>query len=296
MKIACIGAVTLDEIMKGGETYVRAGGTSFFSALALLALGDEVTVFSSYGSDWNTPDIALNSLGINTVRLGDITTKFAIVYDGERRRLYLREPSRRLYIDELSVKGFDGALIGPVAQEIDPNLIQRIKELNIPIAVGIQGFIRAFTKNGLVKNLKTDLSFLNGSFLISGSRREFSVALGGLNQINLIQAKYKIVSRGKNGASLYYGPNKFFAKAEGISVDPTGAGDILLAAAFNYLMKNKSPEEALSLSTALATASTKQSGFQKLEEMKRALASLSVSRRRRGPSGCKIYRLFRLDS
>ncbi|MGC8631100.1 MAG: PfkB family carbohydrate kinase [Thermoprotei archaeon] len=296
MKIACIGAVTLDEIMKAGHTYIRAGGTSFFSALALLALGDKVTVFSSYGSDWNAPETALNSLGINTMRLGDTTTKFAITYNGERRRLYLREPSRRLYIDESSIKGYDGALIGPVAQEIDPHLLQRIKGLNIPIAVGIQGFIRAFAKNGLVKNRKADLSFLNGTFLISGSRREFSVALGGLNQIDAIQAKYKIVSRGKNGASLYYGSNRFFAKAEGISVDPTGAGDILLASAFHYLMKNKSPDETLSLSTALATASTRQSGFQKLEEMKRALASLSVSQRRRGPSGRKTYQLFRLGS
>lgn len=273
--------MTVDTIVGQGNQAVSAGGTSFFAALALASMGDSVTVFTSYPQDWRPYVEVLNSLGIDVVKVGDEIAQFRIVYRDGSRKLYLTSKPFRLKLTMSELHGFDSILFGPVAGEVEAHLVTEAASLNRRVGVGLQGFVRDFGPDGRVFNRKTDLNFLKGTFLISGSSREFSAALGGLKDVWGLPSLYKVVTSGKRGAAILWENQRAAGRADPKvkSKDPTGAGDVLLASVLHYLSSGFPPERAIALATRVASAATLEVGAKKFEAIRRSLSDLSVSPR-----------------
>jgi len=274
MRVGCIGAVTVDTIVRHGASLKAPGGTSFFAALALAALKNSVTIVTAYGYDWKPYEEELSSYGISTVNLkpSSTSTAFKITYGERGRTLILLRPSEEIKPDESLLKEFDAIVLGPVARELPTHLACQIPKMGISSAVGIQGYVRRFAPEGRVYVERTDLSFLKNSYLISGSATEFKIALGKSHLALKIGARYVIISKGRAGATLY-GGSSWHARSQGNGSDPTGAGDILMAIAFYSLLSGFEEGEAIERATALASASTQGSGFKKFDIIKQATSA-----------------------
>jgi sugar/nucleoside kinase (ribokinase family) len=246
-----VGHLTVDELSSG----LRPGGSALYAGLFAHRQGLRVGLLTSCGADFPyevlPPDIEVASVPASK------TTRFALDYRGDGRRLTLKERAARLEPGHLPPHFAEAGLayLCPVADEVAPELVQAFPDA--AIGVGAQGWCRVWDREGTVTmrpwpDPDPVLSRAQALFLSSDD-----VAGWEERAIELYQdVPLGALTFAEKGAVLFVnGERHAVPAAPANEVEPTGAGDVFAAAFLVRYNASGDPFEAASYA-ALAGALT----------------------------------------
>lgn len=245
-----IGHVTKDLLSGGGYTI---GGTVTYAAHTARSLGSSVAVFTSAPDDLelssHLPDVDLHIVGAP-----DATT-FENIYEGQHRHQVLHATAAPLRAADLPLHWRDSSvvLLGPLAGELGLDWIEVFP--SALVGVTPQGWMRQWDSSGRV----TSRPWLEAQDVLSRvSVLVFSEEdVGGdraLIERYAEMASIAVVTRGRNGATLFYkGASRQFPAFRAQAVDPTGAGDVFAAAFLVRLREADDPRVAMHFANCAAS-------------------------------------------
>lgn len=253
-----IGHITQDITPTG----IVLGGTATYAALTAKAIGLRVGMITAC-----PPELSLNELdgiAIQIIPSENITTFQNKYYRGQRTQ-YITNIATKL--DAASVipecwRSTPIVHIGPVAQEISPNLVQLFPHSFIGITP--QGWLRGWDHLGKVYPSE----WFESNFVLEKAN---AVVLS-IEDVDrdekridelLSSIRILVVTEGKAGARLFWnGDLRYFRPPEVQEIDPTGAGDIFATAFFIRLYQTHDPWEATRFATQLAASSVTRYGIE----------------------------------
>jgi len=154
--LAVLGHIVIDEIEIGGFRSKSIGGAATYSTLAAKAHGANTLLVSKVGKDF--PENLLSILiekGITLTcvkRVTTSTTKFKLIYENNKRTLFLEDRCEPILPNDLCKLCFKAEIfhIGCVVNEIPFSTLQKIKSKNKYVSLDIQGYVRATDEKGKV--------------------------------------------------------------------------------------------------------------------------------------------------
>lgn len=243
-----IGHVTRDLLPDGGH---RPGGTVTYASMAAARLGLRVGVVTSAAPG----DVRLGTgIGV-AVKPAPQTTIFENFYVGGARRQYCRAVAAPLGLADVPA-GWRAARIvhlGPVAQEVDPQLVTAFGEALVGVTP--QGWMRRWDADGAVQRAdwptarevlaRADVVILSIDDL-EGDR--------ALLQQWVRWTPLLVLTVGKDGAIICHGgQQRRFPAFDVVEVDPTGAGDVFAAAYLTRLSETGDAYEAAQYANCAAS-------------------------------------------
>jgi sugar/nucleoside kinase (ribokinase family) len=240
----------------------RLGGTAAYSSLTARAMGLRVGVLTSCEECLNA--IELEREGIRVVGMrSDVTTTFENIQTPEGRVQYLHSvaPTLDLSMVPEAWRSTPIVHLGPVAREVDPNIMRAFPDSLIGLTV--QGWLRGWDEKGRVHYSDwPEASFVlqqAGAAVLS-----IEDVRGNESIIDEMASSIRIlaVTEGPAGARLYWnGDLRRFPALQMDEVDPVGAGDIFATAFFIRLHATRDPWEAARFAAHLASHSVKRAGL-----------------------------------
>lgn len=252
-----IGHLTCDLTPDGP----RMGGTAAYAALTAHALGLRVGIVTSWGKE--LPLGALERLPIVSLSAEHSTT-FENIYTPEGRIQILHHLAPKLGLNLIPDPWRNAAIVhlGPVAQEVEPNLVRYFTDALIGVTP--QGWLRTWGKGGRVFPTEwPEASFILGQAGaavlsvedVDGDEERIEEMVG--------DCRVLAVTENLHGARLYWnGDVRRFPAPQVTEVDATGAGDIFAAAFFYRLYTTRDPWEAARFATQLASISVTRPGLE----------------------------------
>ncbi len=266
-----IGHLSLDHTPAG----TRLGGSVAYAALTARALGLRPAVVTAC-HDESIAQEAFQSVPVVCVPSSQTTT-FALEERAHGRNLRLQ--ARAALLTDASVPpAWTRAPIvhlAPIAREVDWALLDRFEGRFVGVTP--QGWLRQWDDAGRI----TPASWPEAAEVLA---RATAVVLsiedlgGEESRIPPLaaQAAVLVVTRGAEGATVYWHGETRDVPAPRVPVaDTTGAGDIFAAAFFVRLFHTRDPWEAARFAVALASASVTRQGLASVptaDEIRRALA------------------------
>jgi sugar/nucleoside kinase (ribokinase family) len=223
LHVVTVGHVTNDTLADG----VHPGGAALYSGLAAHALGAEVTVVTRAGPDFVGHDL-LEQVDHRVVLPAPRTTAFDERYADGRRTVRLLARAAPL---DAPLPPADVLLLCPVADEVPASALGvRPRRL---LAAGLQGWLRNFGPDGTAApRPRRDAEPFAGCGLVTCSSEDLAGL--GPETLALLRATVPrvVVTEGATGARVYAGGEGYRVAALPVDevVDPTGAGDVFLAA------------------------------------------------------------------
>jgi len=237
-----VGHFALDHIYKNGKFIGKfLGGPPTYVSLAAAKLGAKVSVLSKVG--WNFKSEYVKYLISNGIELPFLkrvedseTTRFELRYSADWKRwLRLKAVAPSIKLEDLpkhlKVKAVH---VAPIVNEIQPNLVRKLRESSEILSIDPQGFVRNFDKEGNVSLKKwQDFNLMKlvevfksslGEIRMITEKKKLEVAM---KQISDFGAKVVIVTLGAQGSILLSEDNfyKIPAASSRVIRDVTGAGD-----------------------------------------------------------------------
>lgn len=245
-----IGHITQDLSPQGP----RLGGTASYAALTARAMGLRVGIVTACPADLNLPELD----GIPIARLCcEQATTFNNIQTptGRVQTLLYKAPELTLTQVPEIWQNAPVVHLGPVAQEVDPNLARSFP--NSLVCVTPQGWMRAWDENGRVHY--TD--WMEAAYVLEHAAAcviSFDDVQCSETHIDemLLAVRLLVVTEGASGCRLFWnGDLRCFKPPLEIEVDPTGAGDIFAAGFFARLYATRDPWEAARFATLIAARS-----------------------------------------
>jgi sugar/nucleoside kinase (ribokinase family) len=251
-----IGHITHDLTPTG----VVLGGTAAYSALTARALGLRVGIVSAFGENVEFPELE----GIPIVALRDThTTTFENIPTPQRRIQIIHQVAPNLDISLVPEEWRSTPIVhlGPVAREIDPNLIRSFP--NSLICLTPQGWMREWDASGKVHFSE----WPEASYVLSNSTITIISVADVPNESYIEEftqhAHVLAVTEGPQGVRIYWnGDLRRFNSPQRDEVDATGAGDIFATTFFARYYQTRDPWEAARYATYLASSSVTRKGLQ----------------------------------
>jgi sugar/nucleoside kinase (ribokinase family) len=251
-----IGHVTQDLTPDGP----RLGGTASYSSLTARALGLRVGIVTACSEKADLSK--LDGITVAGLRTEQCTTFENIqTPSGRIQYLHHRAPIMEYHHVPESWRKAPIIHLGPIAQEIDPNLARSFP--NSIVGLTIQGWLRAWDNQGRVSFSE----WPEAAFVMNHSTAavvSIEDVRGNEKYVEELTSMIKIlvVTEGPNGARLYWnGDVRRFRPPVMEEVDPTGAGDIFAAAFFYRLHTTRDPWEAARFATQIASFSVTRKGL-----------------------------------
>jgi len=244
------GHVTLD---RRGEALVP-GGSAFYAARALAALGARPRVVTAAGPDF--PREALDGIDVAWVR-APATTRFVNVHGPDGRRTQRVEAGAAPLVPgdvPAAWREADALLLAPVLAETPLPAFARVARARVKV-LGLQGLVRVVAEGGRVTQppwafAPGDLSDLSAVCLGEDDVRGQGALVARLAAAVPLVA----FTHGAEGAELLAGGA---VRRVGVfparEVEPTGAGDVFAAGLLLGLARGEPPEEAARLGAAAAS-------------------------------------------
>jgi hypothetical protein len=251
-----IGHITLDIHKNGNST----GGTAAYAAVCAQALGRYPAVLTS-GIEELIPQ-QLNEIQIEWKK-SKYNTTFENIETPNGRKQILHAIADPLLAADVPQKWKDCPLVhlGPVANEVDPNIIDLYP--NSFIGLTPQGWMRSRDEQNMVhyqtwKNAGVLLNRANAVVLsiedINGDE--------GIIQSYANQTKVLVITEGASGARVYWNGDVRHFSAPKVAVnDVTGAGDIFASAFFDKLERSNNPWVSAKLAISIASRSVTRKGL-----------------------------------
>lgn len=252
-----IGHITQDIIQQDSVL----GGTATYSALTAKALGMRVGIVTSCAKD-------LDLSPLNGIAVASLNSEFTTTYEN------IESVSGRIQFVQHQASFLDASIIpetwrntpivhlGPVDQEIDPNIVHLFPDSFIGITP--QGWLREWDHSGKVHvsdwpEARYVLENVSAAVLsIEDIGADYKRVEDMLTSIRVL-----VVTEGAEGDCLYWnGDARYFRPHQKYQGDSTGAGDIFASAFFIRLSQTKDPWEAARFATQLAAYSVKRPGLE----------------------------------
>jgi sugar/nucleoside kinase (ribokinase family) len=254
-----VGHLTRDLIPSG----TRLGGTAAYSSLTARAMGLRVGVLTACEECLSAKE--LEAAGIQVVGMrADQTTTFENIQTPAGRIQYIHTiaPTIDLSMVPEAWRSTPIVHLGPVAREIDPNILRAFNTSFIGLTP--QGWLRGWDEGGQVQFSDwPEAAFVlqqAGAAVIS-----IEDIQGDESLIDEMASSIRVlaVTEGAAGARLYWnGDLRRFAAPKVQEVDPTGSGDIFAASFFIRLNATRDPWEAARFATILAAQSVRRPGLE----------------------------------
>ncbi len=271
-----IGHVTMDEIWKGGYKEVRLGGSVAYGSLFASGLGYKAIIVSKIGRDF--PEEFLEELRNEGVELhlkvsDHPTTRFVIRGENDHRNIILSSLCEPIYPDDLDYLEADVVHLGPVASEINEEVVSRSLSMGNIVLLDLQGIIRSFSSEGKIVLEGEKLDRIAGLDLAVHANEEEARAVTGeedpLKAVEKLSDMFWLasVTLGMRGAIIASPEGLIIAKPPKIAqVDDVGAGDVFTAALGIALAKGDTFEDASRYAVAASSASTLYKGPSAISE------------------------------
>lgn len=265
-----IGHITRD-LIPGGNV---VGGTASYSARTARALGLRVGIVTACESCADADELAnIPVAGL----FADETTTFENIHtpQGRIQRIHQRAPDLDLSLVPEQWRSAPIVHLGPVANEVDPNLVRAFP--NAMIGVTPQGWMREWDHDGRVRF--TD--WLEAEFVLNRAGAAVLSVEDVRSDESYIEEfathiRILAVTEGASGARIYWnGDVRRFKPPRMAEVDPTGAGDIFATAFFTRLHTTRDPWEAGRFATHLAAFSVQRRGLQGIPTQDEVVAAMT---------------------
>ena len=243
-------------------------GVGYNIAKALKTLGDDITVFSIIGNDFEGEKVTkeLAECGINSDYISKEmpeTATSVILYDENGRRQIhcdLKDIQERSYNADLNaVENCDIAIICNI--NFNRNLLKKAKELNKIIATDVHVLNNIDDDYNRDFMEKADILFLSDENLPCEAK-DFIMQIE-----NKYHNKIIVLGQGSKGALMYVkDDDKFYdfscVKNDDI-VNTVGAGDALFSSFIHYYAKGMTPVESLKRAEIFASKKISANGASK---------------------------------
>jgi sugar/nucleoside kinase (ribokinase family) len=266
------GHVTLDRI----DGALVPGGSVFYAAHALAALGAHARAFTAAGPDLPADALAPGGPGIAEVLVVPAarTTRFENSYlPSGRRAQRVLSPAPPLDPERLPAawRKADVLFLAPVIGEIDLVAFQRAVAAPV-VGLGVQGLVREASEGGAVsaRRFEPDPAALAGVTAAFLGEDE-AAAQPDLAARLAAAVPIVVVTRGAGGCEVTEGGR---TRRVGIhparEVDPTGAGDVFAAAFLLSLARGADAVEAARLGAGAASIAVEAPGGAALPRLREA--------------------------
>ena len=233
------------------------GGPPTYTSIAAAKLGAKVSVISKVGDDFQSKYLKwLKANGVDLSGLkqvkGAVTTRFILTYKNGQRKLQLKNCAPPISTQDIPDSLQTKALhIAPIANEIQNEVIPKLRGLTEILSLDPQGFVRTFDEKGNMhlkkwwnanKALTQIDIYKSSSHEIKMVTRLKELPLA-MREIRDYGAKIVLVTRGMRGTTILV-DDKFYhipACKPRVFQDPTGAGDAFIGAFLAEYMQGKEP-------------------------------------------------------
>jgi len=288
--LVTIGHFTIDHVILPNRIISKPslGGPATYVSIAASNLGKNASVISKVGDDFCDRFISwLNSNRVDLSGLkhieGALTTRFILRYQEEKRIIQLKNLAPPIHSDDIPNSLTSKIIhIAPVADEINKEVIQKLRRRSVFLSLDPQGFLRRIDADGKV-NLKswTDPIVLKNINLYKSSINEIRALTSMNNLHSAIERVYEwgpeivIVTKGRKGSILFYDDSFYEVPSCNTEVllDPTGAGDSYIGAFLAEYIEKKDPLWCACVGSAAASVVLERIGsraFEKKEVHRRA--------------------------
>jgi sugar/nucleoside kinase (ribokinase family) len=252
-----VGHLTVDELSDG----LRPGGSALYAGLFAHRQGLRVGLLTSYGPDFPF-DVLPPEIEVIAVP-ASATTRFALDYRPEGRRLTLRERAARLEAAHVPPHFAEAGLayLCPVADEVAPALVRAFPDA--AVGVGAQGWCRVWDREGTVAmrpwpDPAPILARAQALFLSSDDVAGWETQALALYQDVPLGA----LTFAERGAVLFVnGERHVIPAAPAVEVEPTGAGDVFAAAFLVRYNASGDPFEAASYAAVAGALTVEAAGI-----------------------------------
>ena len=251
-----IGHITRDLTPEGP----RLGGTVAYAGLTARALGLRVGIVTSW--DEQMPLGPLAEIPIVNVP-SERTTTFEHIFAPDGRILKLRHRAENLDLNVIPDAWRNAAIVhlGPVAQEVEPNLVRHFPSALIGLTP--QGWLRTWHQDRNVRPTEwPEASFvLDQAGAVVISVEDVGEDESRIEEMATYSRVLAVTEQSKGSRLYWHGDVRRFPAPEMEEVDATGAGDIYAAAFFTRLITTRDPWEAARFATQLASFSITRKGI-----------------------------------
>ena len=241
--VVVIGSTTIDENITPAGRWRKIGGVTTYSGITYSRHGVATTIVSNIAEKDKKVITALEKEKI-IVHSGRTTHTAHFINRVTRNERRQKMPLRSapIKIDRLAeiIKQVSCIHLGPLhPMDIDPGVIEMVRLAKLPTVLDVQGYTRRIKGEGITTGVSQCLSsVLKISQIIKSNEFELEAILNFFDlDISALINKYNIeeyvVTCGKKGGLVQNRKGKVHSyKAPHVAsiADPTGAGDVFLAA------------------------------------------------------------------
>ena len=241
--VLIIGSATIDTIVQNQCRTRKIGGVVTYAGLTFRSLGIEVTILSNICLRDHAVHHLYEASGIQLIRGETIlTTRFVNHLEGGYRWQEMPRKARRIDPSRhySAIKEFDHIHLGPLhPEDYNPEFHSYLSNSSKLVTLDLQGFIRRIRHRRVTAGVSKHLhGALMASNVVKSSIRELETALDtykmeAVDLVRQFKLSELLVTSGRGGGFVLTSQNKkieFAAKRIEKEMDPTGAGDVFLAA------------------------------------------------------------------
>ncbi|NHJ33627.1 MAG: hypothetical protein FK732_12270 [Asgard group archaeon] len=278
INLIVLGSITEDIIrIPNEEDKHFIGGVPVYAASTAKALGESIGVVSKVGTDFHLKNLkVMNSLDadLNGFKIiGSTSMKFENKYDSKGKRTQkVLSVSEKISFNDIPEMYFNSNCIhlGPVFNEITPNLINEVRDVFNFVSLDGQGFTRSLDEKTrkvvlepwlnyeeylpMLDVLKVDDTEIKGITATNKLKDAIELALD--TGIELL-----IITQAHKGAIIYHKKKRYDIPAIPTNVvDETGAGDTFITAFLLEYLKTKDCNYSGLIAAAAASFKISTSG------------------------------------
>ena len=252
--IAVIGSTTIDQIIHQNRRTLKVGGVTVYSGITYSRHGVKTLAITNIAD--SNPQV-IERLRNQRIRVHNGQTPKTTCFINDIRTDYRRQKnpqraapiSRQQVVDH--IKNVACVHLGPLhPKDIDIEGIKSLKGFDLEIILDVQGLVRAIKNGNVVPAVSPSISdALTVSHIVKASKDEYEIMINFfktdlaavMRQFNIREF---IVTKGARGGFVQEFDTsaiRYAAVAVKSDGDPTGAGDIFLAAyVIEHLLKRRS--------------------------------------------------------
>ncbi|HUT79925.1 MAG TPA: PfkB family carbohydrate kinase [Candidatus Bathyarchaeia archaeon] len=256
LDLIVLGSITEDLIITPKEEKRFIGGVPVYAAATAKVLNSSLGIVSKVGVDFHLKNLdVLNSFSadLNGFKIeGQTSMKFENKYSPKGKRTQkLLSTSEKIFFYDIPESYFQSHCIhlGPVFNEINTDLLVKIRDRFKLVSLDGQGFTRSIEKGSKKIILKPWLNYSEYLPLIDILKVDDTELMGITATTNLDKAidlvlktdlKFLVITRAHKGAIIYHNNQRYDIPAVPTTVvDETGAGDTFITAFLLEYLRTK---------------------------------------------------------
>lgn len=242
--VAVVGSTTIDRNIIGRAAYLKIGGVTTYAGLTYRCHGLPTWVVSrvAHAEAWILE--RLTAEGIQVAESpAESTTRFVNRFHAGRRRQDVTSIAPPVNYAQLAAvePQVDCIHLGPLhPKDIEAPVFVRLRESRALVVLDVQGLVRKISGGRVAAAVSDHLdAALGAALLVKSDEEELHLILNafGTPRVEDLMTRFEIaewvVTSGFQGGTIYSGNARVYRySSEPVSpvVDPTGAGDVFLAA------------------------------------------------------------------